>query len=175
MPIPANLHNGFLIHAPRQGRDPRRRSRHPRPADFNPRPLRGDFRNLNNNGNTNKFQPTLPVGGATVQHQGQYCFFRISIHAPVGGVTLISTEIIFVFKFQSTLPVGGATAKMHKLCCAFLFKHPAFLSILAPRNPKKEGHFKNPILNSRKIGANLPGKRWAHPLRSYKISVSSGK
>ena len=105
MPIPASLHNGFLIHAPRQGSDPRRRSRHPRPADFNPRPLRGDFRNLNNNGNTNKFQPTLPMGER---------LFNIKVN-------IASSE------FQSTLPVGGATLAVHDPDRVFL------ISIHAPR------------------------------------------
>ena len=51
-----------------------------------------------------KFQSTLPVGERPLVFLRRFCGFSISIHAPR----------------------GGATAKMHKFCCAFLFKHSAF-------------------------------------------------
>ena len=57
-----------------------------------------------------KFQSTLPVGGATPVRIALHQLIDISIHAPRGGSDRSaqdSRNILGVF--QSTLPVGGAT------------------------------------------------------------------
>ena len=97
-----------------------------------------------------RFQSTLPVGGATLLESCLIANVIISIHAPRGGSDLDSVVLIAssrdfnprspwgerpfspgnqsgVTVFQSTLPVGGATAKMHKFPAASLAKVSNFV------------------------------------------------
>ena len=59
---------------------------------------------------TEEFQSTLPVGGATVKTALKRSHIMISIHAPRGGSDIPRfPRSSLPALFQSTLPVGGAT------------------------------------------------------------------
>ena len=147
------------IHAPRGGSDAGRTPEFITMSNFNPRSPRGERRkvpkivllsiNFNPRSprgerlpfgadliNSNRFQSTLPAGGATYQRLiksplssiisihaprggSDNSFLRhflttlISIHAPRGGSDTPRSIVFWRFRiFQSTLPAGGATCVM---------------------------------------------------------------
>ena len=59
---------------------------------------------------TEVFQPTRPVGGATNAYHAVLCHIQISTHAPRGGRDeKVSAKMPTATEFQPTRPVGGAT------------------------------------------------------------------
>ena len=62
-----------------------------------------------------EFQSTLPVGGATAEGAATRALLQISIHAPRGGSDIFRhLQSGLPSSFQSTLPVGGATQRVYR-------------------------------------------------------------
>ena len=99
------------IHAPRGGSDYRNGGNHDIPERFQSTlPVGGATRQIQPVERLSEFQSTLPVGGATEYRYAERVCKRISIHAPRGGSDQRATPSwITCYQFQSTLPVGGAT------------------------------------------------------------------
>ena len=134
------------IHAPRGGSDYRCRCHFPSEQDFNPRSPWGERRLLALCVFVaERFQSTLPVGGATFTIITVPTFSGISIHAPRGGSDDSPTKENghtlyfnprspwgerrwmlptgrYTTTFQSTLPVGGATRARNMMCGLRIFQ-----------------------------------------------------
>ena len=77
---------GISIHAPRGGSDQLRMRKNNENRNFNPRSPWGERQTVCYTiVNKERFQSTLPVGGATKAHDRHLLYLRISIHAPRGG------------------------------------------------------------------------------------------
>ena len=83
----AGVQPDISIHAPRGGSDLLHEQPNGESPDFNPRSPRGERHSDDNlkSGATEKFQSTLPAGGATELNRLIPNLPNISIHAPRGG------------------------------------------------------------------------------------------
>ena len=99
-------------HAPRAGSDTTWTDGDLITADFNPRSPCGERRRgWHSWSRVHRFQPTLPVRGATIAQQHKPRENGISTHAPrAGSDHLVGRRLFRQKRFQPTLPVRGATA-----------------------------------------------------------------
>ena len=151
--VPRSVRGGNEYFNPRSPWGERRASACPTPPPgyFNPRSPWGERRVFAiRRVRADRFQSTLPVGGATagkrksfprrhnfnprspwgerpaeMSEQAQRVEFQSTL--PVGGATLSPTVLDSDTEFQSTLPVGGATLDDVSVACG------AMISIHAPR------------------------------------------
>ena len=106
----SNVRIGISIHAPRGGSDNRRPKYPAEPQDFNPRSPWGE--RLQDGWLVcpicNRFQSTLPVGGATGPNSIHDLLKNISIHAPRGGSDPVHLLHRLRLRISIHAPRGGS-------------------------------------------------------------------
>ena len=109
------LVESISTHAPRAGSDGRRCAYFIHWKDFNPRSPCGERQEiLDLPDKPKKFQPTLPVRGATFRRLADHIIVCISTHAPrAGSDPRAGRGRAHPRGFQPTLPVRGATVAHH--------------------------------------------------------------